>query len=139
MASKVYSTAHKSKGLEFNNVILAGDYYQTPMEEARMPDKIYNRIKDSMNEELHVFYVAATRAKKTLNIPENYREYYLDFNNMVHKDLIEKNYKEKNYPVLEKNIDFFRELVNEREKANQFYLKKKASSKKKLDENDIFD
>lgn len=139
LASKVYSTAHKSKGLEFNNVILAGDYYQTPMEEARMPDKIYNRIKDSMNEELHVFYVAATRAKKTLNIPENYREYYLDFNNMVHKDLIEKNYKEKNYPVLEKNIDFFRGLVNEREKANQFYLKKKASSKKKLDENDIFD
>jgi hypothetical protein len=138
LASKIYSTAHKSKGLEFNNVILAGDYYQTPMEEAKVPDKIYDRIKDSMNEELHVFYVAATRAKNTLNIPENYREYYLDFNNMVHKDLIEKNIQNKSYPVLEKNPDFFRKLVSEREKAKNFYAKKKSEMKNKKDENDIF-
>jgi len=64
-AHVVLSTAHKSKGREFNQVILADDY----------PGLYDNRgVLDIVGDELNLLYVAATRAKIAMNINSAVRE-----------------------------------------------------------------
>lgn len=55
------TTAHKSKGLEWNNVRLADDYIDL-LDKFGRPCK----IDFSKEEEINILYVASTRAKKTL-------------------------------------------------------------------------
>lgn len=56
----VITTAHKSKGLEFNKVKLGGDFfYKESMSEGEKP---------LTDDEARLLYVAATRAKKQLDI-----------------------------------------------------------------------
>lgn len=55
------STAHKSKGREWDRVRLAGDFKVEDDEEALAAD-----------EELRLFYVASTRAKRHLGVPAQY-------------------------------------------------------------------
>ena len=63
------TTAHKSKGMEWDNVILGNDYPLT---------KDTNNPFEKMNQqEINLFYVAATRAVKTLQLPEAVMEDYL--------------------------------------------------------------
>lgn len=53
------TTAHKSKGLEWDNVELSDDF----------PDPYFNKN----DEEKRLFYVAMTRAKKNLHGIEQYK------------------------------------------------------------------
>ncbi len=53
-------TVHSSKGLEFNNIIIAG------LEDGLFP--IIRAFEDDNKEERRLFYVALTRAKKLVNI-----------------------------------------------------------------------
>ena len=62
-AEVVLSTAHKSKGLEFESVKLAGDFYPKYM----APDKPHPLWSE---EEAHLLYVAVTRAVKYLDVSE---------------------------------------------------------------------
>lgn len=55
----VLTTAHKSKGLEYDNVVIAGDF--------RFGNK---EVLDMPEQELNLLYVACTRAKKNLQLPE---------------------------------------------------------------------
>ena len=57
-ADVVLTTAHKSKGLEFDNVVLCGDF--PPIHECHR-DEI-----DIDEEEVNLLYVASTRAKFNL-------------------------------------------------------------------------
>ncbi len=59
IADLVISTAHKSKGREWDSVELAGDFVR------RTPD---DELKPPEPEELRLLYVAVTRAKLQLNI-----------------------------------------------------------------------
>ena len=56
----IVTTAHKSKGLEFNKVKLGGDFFY---KEAAAPGE-----KILTEDEARLLYVAATRAKKQLDI-----------------------------------------------------------------------
>jgi len=58
-ADVVLTTAHKSKGLEFDNVVLANDYQTIVSSNGKLSPKNYQ-------EELNILYVAATRAIKRL-------------------------------------------------------------------------
>jgi superfamily I DNA/RNA helicase len=61
-ADVILTTAHKAKGLEFNQVIMANDFYN-PFDKKGL-------LKQNINmEELYVLYVAATRA--TYNLKPN--------------------------------------------------------------------
>ncbi|XP_054719922.1 F-box DNA helicase 1-like [Uloborus diversus] len=62
LASIVFSTAHKAKGLEFDTVSLTDDY-----QIGKVPVDINN---PAWSEETSVLYVALTRAKKSLLLPE---------------------------------------------------------------------
>jgi ATP-dependent exoDNAse (exonuclease V) beta subunit len=52
------TTAHKSKGLEYDNVVIANDFKFGTKEVLEMPEQ-----------ELNLLYVACTRAKKNLQLP----------------------------------------------------------------------
>ena len=62
-------TVHQAKGLEFDNVFLAG------IQEETFPSFI-SVINNNMEEEKKIFYVAITRAKKKLYITSNTRGLY---------------------------------------------------------------
>ena len=49
------TTAHKSKGLEYDHVVIAQDFHE-----------------EATGEEMNLLYVAATRAMKTLEIDQKY-------------------------------------------------------------------
>ncbi|NRF83869.1 ATP-dependent helicase [Burkholderia gladioli] len=64
----VFTTAHSSKGLEFDQVLLTDDFYElTDDKEIPLPaDKI-------PDEELNLLYVAATRAERSLQLNDSIR------------------------------------------------------------------
>lgn len=66
-ADIVVTTAHKSKGLEWNNVELLSDF---PFKNKK---KIAKR-EATIKEELHLLYVSVTRSKQSIYIPDEYME-----------------------------------------------------------------
>lgn len=73
-ANKIISTAHKAKGREFDNVIMADDFLDLNMLRnievniSATHNKIYHQ---NILSEINLIYVAVTRAKKILHIPKN--------------------------------------------------------------------
>lgn len=65
----VLSSAHRAKGLEFDNVLLANDFMDFFDEESGEWRDLTNPSSHDV-EEVNLQYVAATRAKKTLEIGE---------------------------------------------------------------------
>ena len=65
----VLTTAHKSKGLEFDNVIVANDFKFGEKELLAIPEQ-----------EINLLYVACTRAKKELQLPDKLQEYMKGLN-----------------------------------------------------------
>lgn len=63
----ILTTAHKSKGLEFDNVIVADDF--------KFGEK---KVLDMPEQEINLLYVACTRAKKQLKLPYILDNYILD-------------------------------------------------------------
>lgn len=68
--SVILTTAHKSKGLEFDNVFIADDFKFGDKELLSIPEQ-----------EINLLYVACTRAKKKLQIPVVLLNYLKDFRN----------------------------------------------------------
>lgn len=69
----VFTTAHKSKGLEFDQVVLTDDYAELVTE-----DKENFLAADEAPEdaEINLLYVAATRAKRALQVNESIRDVF---------------------------------------------------------------
>lgn len=65
----ILTTAHKSKGLEFDNVVVANDFKFGEKDLLDMPEQ-----------EINLLYVAVTRAKQKLQLPPALLSYYEDFN-----------------------------------------------------------
>lgn len=66
-ADVLLTTAHKSKGMEWDNVIVADDF------------PIKRDMKENTNvQEVNLFYVACTRAIKTLQLPYELQEMFED-------------------------------------------------------------
>lgn len=70
-AEIIFSTVHRSKGMEYDEVVLVKDFMTKEKLETRIkenPDKDMDIAK--LNEEINLLYVAITRAKWKLSIPE---------------------------------------------------------------------
>lgn len=70
----ILSTIHSSKGLEYDNVVLVD------VKEGVLPGQVDNHLTDAqkksfLEEERRLFYVAVTRAKKSVKILKYYTEY----------------------------------------------------------------
>ncbi|WP_139256479.1 UvrD-helicase domain-containing protein [Flavisolibacter ginsengisoli] len=71
-AEMVFSTVHRSKGMEYDAVQLAEDFItESKLEKLASEDKKKNEINHTKyNEEINLLYVAVTRTKGLLRIPE---------------------------------------------------------------------
>jgi hypothetical protein len=65
-AQRVLSTAHKAKGLEWPRVRLAGDFPNVDELHAMDRDGLPHLTPEERDQELHLLYVAATRARQQL-------------------------------------------------------------------------
>ena len=63
-------TAHKSKGMEWDTVVIADDF---PMQNILLP----KGEKGYLQQEVNLFYVACTRAIKGIRLPEDFYQAYL--------------------------------------------------------------
>ncbi|KAL1415063.1 hypothetical protein MTO96_029841 [Rhipicephalus appendiculatus] len=63
LANLVFSTAHKAKGLEFDTVFMADDFYTGDIAQPQLMARTPERL-----EEYHVLYVAVTRARRCLRL-----------------------------------------------------------------------
>ncbi|MBI3518075.1 MAG: ATP-dependent helicase [Bacteroidetes bacterium] len=71
-ADMVFSTVHKSKGMEYDSVQLANDFLSEKqikklLTETKKEELNFNKV----NEEINLLYVALTRAKNTVFIPDH--------------------------------------------------------------------
>lgn len=74
-ANIIFTTTHKSKGLEYNQVLMTNDFITK--KEISNPKSKLSHLR--INEELNIYYVAATRVKKaidlaSLNLDYTYKE-----------------------------------------------------------------
>lgn len=69
-ADMIYSTVHKCKGMEYDEVNIADDFMTETsiIQHYQQNSERYNRNK--LNEEINLLYVAITRAKFKINIPD---------------------------------------------------------------------
>jgi len=63
-ADIIFTTTHKSKGLEYDQVIMANDFI-SKKEISNPKNKLSHQ---RVNEELNIYYVAATRVKKAISL-----------------------------------------------------------------------
>lgn len=84
-AKNTITNAHQSKGLEWDEVILGGDFfdlYEKQLEARRQKEW------EKFQQELNLFYVAITRAKKRLIDESANAELYMECNDWYHSDVL---------------------------------------------------
>ena len=69
-AEMVFSTVHRCKGMEYDAIKIVKDFITEEEIEKKSKDSSQNINKDKLNEEINLLYVAVTRAKKSIFIPE---------------------------------------------------------------------
>ena len=70
-AEMIFSTVHRSKGMEYDTVQLVNDFITKEKLEKQTEDKeALAKNFNKLNEEINLLYVAATRTKNNLYIPE---------------------------------------------------------------------
>lgn len=70
-AEMIFSTVHRAKGMEYDVVYLAGDFIkEADLERAKNGQKKENVDTSKLNEEINLLYVAVTRTKNILHLPE---------------------------------------------------------------------
>ena len=70
-AEMIFSTVHRSKGMEYDTVQLVNDFITEEKIEKQKDDKDGKTKNNSkLNEEINLLYVAATRTKNSVYIPE---------------------------------------------------------------------
>ncbi len=69
-AELIFSTVHRCKGMEYDSVELVNDFVTEEKLKKAKDDKTENTNPEKLNEEINLLYVAATRTKNKLSIPE---------------------------------------------------------------------
>ncbi|RXJ96472.1 DNA helicase [Malaciobacter molluscorum] len=71
-ADIIFTTAHKSKGMQYSQVVMCDDDFISNKQIVNKKNK-FNNLK--VNEELNIYYVAATRTIDALNMAELHLDY----------------------------------------------------------------
>ena len=80
-AKNTITNAHQSKGLEFDEVVLGGDFFDLYEKQLRVESQ---KEWEKFQQELNLFYVAITRAKKRLIDKSSNAELYIECNGYWH-------------------------------------------------------
>jgi hypothetical protein len=79
-AEMIFSTVHRCKGMEYDSIILADDFINEEriLKQLNIPDSDENSLT-RLNEEINLLYVAVTRTKNKIQIPESILPYDFPF------------------------------------------------------------
>jgi superfamily I DNA/RNA helicase len=85
-AQMVFSTIHRCKGMEYDSIQLVNDF----LSEEKLKDLIsgvkeQDLNKERLNEEINLLYVAVTRTKNSIHIPEILVPDYIADSSQIHK------------------------------------------------------
>ena len=70
-AELIFSTVHRCKGMEYDSIQLANDFMtEEKLEKIKDNTKAKEAYGHKLNEEINLLYVAVTRTKNTIHIPE---------------------------------------------------------------------
>lgn len=69
-AEMIFSTVHRCKGMEYDAIQLVNDFISEEKIEKLLEDKEKSIVPEKLNEEINLLYVAVTRTKKSIHIPE---------------------------------------------------------------------
>lgn len=69
-AEMIFSTVHRSKGMEYDAVQLVNDFITEEAIEKTLTDYSEKANHSKLNEEINLLYVAVTRTKNSIHIPE---------------------------------------------------------------------
>lgn len=82
-AEVIFSTVHRSKGLEYDSIQLVNDFI-TEEKVKELAESIEgDRFRTKLMEEVNILYVAITRTRRNLYIPEDILPKYKETNNQV--------------------------------------------------------
>ncbi len=85
-AEVIFSTVHRCKGMEYDSITLAADFItEDGLKRQLMHTKREELNRDKINEEINLLYVAITRAKSSLSLPDTILSDDLPTNNVVHR------------------------------------------------------
>lgn len=84
-AKNTITNAHQSKGLEFDEVVLGGDFFDLYEKQLRAGSQ---EEREKFQQELNLFYVAITRAKKRLIDKSANVELYIECNDWYNSDVL---------------------------------------------------
>ena len=89
----VFSTVHRCKGMEYDSVQLVNDFVtEEKLKKLKEETKEGELNAAKLNEEINLLYVATTRAKNTIHIPEALMPFEFPASRHIHilKELAEE-------------------------------------------------
>ena len=104
-AEMIFSTVHRCKGIEYDSVQIVNDFInEKKLEKSGEEDKKEERNIDKLNEEINLLYVAVTRSRNSIHIPEALmpKNFPATVNIHILKDEAQKEKQEKN--TITKNV-----------------------------------
>lgn len=70
-AEMIFSTVHRCKGMEYDAIQIVNDFItEQKVEKLSTDNKVPEQMHEKLNEEINLLYVAITRTKKSIHIPE---------------------------------------------------------------------
>lgn len=94
-AEIIFSTVHRCKGLEYDDVYLVNDFITEEKLKQTLTEKKEEEInKEKLNEEINLLYVAVTRTKNKIHIPESLVP--IDFPASAHIHILKENSTQEN-------------------------------------------
>jgi len=71
-AEMVFSTVHRCKGMEYDSIQIVNDFInEEKLEKLKNEKKVEGKDLSKLNEEINLLYVAITRTKNSIHIPES--------------------------------------------------------------------
>ena len=98
-AEMIFSTVHRSKGMEYDTIQLVNDFITEEAIEKTMADFSEKANILKLNEEINLLYVAVTRTKNSIYIPETLLPKEYQRSSHIHKLRVKKETDKKELPV----------------------------------------
>jgi len=136
-AEVIFSTVHRSKGMEYDSVMLANDFIDEDKIQY-LKDEYENTQSAKINEEVNLLYVAITRTKNKLFIPSNLLPlHFPEYENII---IVPSN-KDDNQVSIDPNSDLAKEIQKTHSNAfkpwafeQEVILKEKLKNKSSIKE-----
>ena len=107
-AEMIFSTVHRCKGMEYDAIQLVNDFISEEKLTKLKKDKKAEEINATkLNEEINLLYVAVTRTKNSIHIPEPLMPSELPKSSQIHvmKVVIEENMEQQRKEVLKQKAE----------------------------------